>query len=140
VYRIGLPSGADDAVRETVAGADKALPEDSALLQTAHDAFTHGLQVVAVIAAGLCLAVAAMTWRLPRDWEHVRERSPNTLRRKSLNAPRVLRATNDQVFSSFRLGPSTRRPRVAQPTDELGRLVKRTRADLTFLTRIDTDR
>ena len=68
-YRIGLPSGADDAVRETIAGANEALPESSALLQVAHESFTVGLQVVAVIAAGLCIVVAAMTWRLP-DQRH----------------------------------------------------------------------
>ena len=68
-YRIGLPSGADDAVRETIAGANEALPEGSALLRVAHESFTVGLQVVAVIAAGLCIVVAAMTWRLP-DQRH----------------------------------------------------------------------
>ncbi|WP_205326741.1 MFS transporter [Glycomyces sp. YM15] len=67
VYRSGLPPGTDDAVRETIAGANEALPEGGAMLRVAHEAFTHGLHVAAVIAAGLCLLVAAMTWRLPRD-------------------------------------------------------------------------
>ncbi|MQM25524.1 MFS transporter [Glycomyces albidus] len=67
VYRIGLPPGADGAVRETIAGANAALPEGGALLQAAREAFTNGLHVVAVIAAALCLLVAAMTSRLPRD-------------------------------------------------------------------------
>jgi DHA2 family multidrug resistance protein-like MFS transporter len=67
VYRLGLPPGADGAVRETIAGANEAVPEGSALLQTTREAFIRGLHVVAVIAAGLCLVVAAMTWRLPRD-------------------------------------------------------------------------
>jgi DHA2 family multidrug resistance protein-like MFS transporter len=67
VYRFGLPPEAGGEVRETVAGANAALPEGSALLRAAHEAFTDGLLVVAVIAAGLCLVVAAVTWRLPRD-------------------------------------------------------------------------
>ena len=56
VYRAGLPAGAGDAARESLASAG-ALPG-------AVDAFADGLQVAGVAGAIVLLAAAAATWRL----------------------------------------------------------------------------
>jgi MFS transporter, DHA2 family, multidrug resistance protein len=57
----GLPAGAQDAARDTLGGAIAVagqLPETAAagILDAAHDAFTHGLQVI----AGISVLVAAV--------------------------------------------------------------------------------
>ncbi|MFF2923508.1 MFS transporter [Streptomyces celluloflavus] len=64
----GLPAGAADAARETLAGATAVAGElpgriGAALLTAARTAFTHGLHIAVLVAAGvlLCAAVLSVT-------------------------------------------------------------------------------
>ncbi|MFI9355690.1 MFS transporter [Streptomyces lydicus] len=67
----GLPSGAADAARETLAGAAAVAGElpgraGEALLATARTAFTDGLQTAVLVAAGVMALAAALTIALLR--------------------------------------------------------------------------
>ncbi|MFG2827952.1 MFS transporter [Streptomyces sp. NPDC048434] len=68
---VGLPAGAADAARETLAGAAAtagALPgrTGEALLHAARAAFTHGLQTAVLVAAGVMVCAAALALTLLR--------------------------------------------------------------------------
>lgn len=74
----GLPAEAVSATRESIAGADAAAAQlpgqvGADLLVTARDAFTDGLNVVAVISAALFLVLAVITAVLFRDLPPVRD-------------------------------------------------------------------
>ena len=67
----GVPPDAADAARETLGGAVAAgdeLPASSAsgLLETAGDAFTQALQLVASVSAAVVIAAAVLAWALLR--------------------------------------------------------------------------
>jgi DHA2 family multidrug resistance protein-like MFS transporter len=63
VYRGAIPAGAPDPARDTLGGAVAASRRlsDPALLDTARDAFTQGLQVAASISAAVLVAAAIVT-------------------------------------------------------------------------------
>jgi DHA2 family multidrug resistance protein-like MFS transporter len=59
--RVDVPAGVDPAAHESLAGALAASgPGGSALLDSARDAFTSGMHVVALVSAGLFLAAAGL--------------------------------------------------------------------------------
>ncbi|MFF7411433.1 MFS transporter [Streptomyces lydicus] len=78
----GLPSGAADAARETLAGAAAVAGElpgraGEALLTAARTAFTDGLQTAVLVAAGVMALAAALTIALLRGLRTTGGEGPN---------------------------------------------------------------
>ncbi|MFI0155164.1 MFS transporter [Streptomyces lydicus] len=78
----GLPSGAADAARETLAGAAAVAGElpgraGEALLAAARTAFTDGLQTAVLVAAGVMALAAALTIALLRGLRTTGGEGPN---------------------------------------------------------------
>ncbi|MEU5470579.1 MFS transporter [Streptomyces lydicus] len=78
----GLPSGAADAARETLAGAAAVAGElpgraGEALLAAARTAFTDGLQTAVLVAAGVMALAAALTIALLRGLRTTEGEGPN---------------------------------------------------------------
>lgn len=61
----GASAEASSAMQESLASAAGTLrPQDAELLAAAQESFTHGMEITAVIAAGLLVIAAATAWRL----------------------------------------------------------------------------
>lgn len=61
----GASAEASSAMQESLASAAGTLgPRDADLLAAAQESFTHGMEITAVIAAGLLVIAAATAWRL----------------------------------------------------------------------------